>query len=125
MQICVRPNTSDFFENYAFPELILNDEYGHRIKDISKVTFRTIENNLCIVEIEYPKKDNKTEHIEIKSRTFFLRSCRIDLASIGLTKKQEKFHASLEPACKCVTPWYVRVAMKVVRDFLKKEENIS
>jgi len=122
MQICVSPNTSDFFENHYFPEMILNDEYGHRIKDISKVTFRAIENNLCIVVIEYTKKNKETGQIDIKSRTFFLRSCRIDLVSIGMTEKQEKFHVSLEPACKRKTPWYVRVAMKVVRDFLKKQE---
>lgn len=123
MQICVRPNIPDTLELADFP-IVLNDEYGHHIKNVTKITFKLLSEKVCFVVIEYPEKDPKTNFIIEKSRMFVFKGCKIDLTSIGLTEKREKFHASLEPTCKSKIPLYVKVAMKVVDRFLKKQESV-
>ena len=121
MQICVRPTIPDLLEFSKFP-LVLNDEYGHHIKNVSKVTFKRISEEVCFVIVEYLEKDKSTNVDVERSRLFVLKGCKIDLTSIGLTEKQEKFHASLESTCKVKIPWYVRLAMRIVDRFLIKHE---
>ncbi len=123
MEICLRPSSPDLSYLSSLP-LILNDEYGHHIKNVSKITFNFLTKNLCVVTVEYPEKDIKNVET-VKVRTFFFRSCKINLASVGVPEAKEKFHASLEPACKVKIPLYVRVAMRIVDRFLNKQERVK
>ena len=122
MYVTLKSDIYKSFDSIYVPNLVLRDEYGHCFNGISKVDFRISSKNLCLVTVTYDHYDNVIKMSSDKTRTFILKSCRMDLSCIGLTEDQEKFKPYLETPCEINAPWYIRLAMKVVHRFLEKKE---
>lgn len=122
MGMCIMPNLSEVLSASNIP-LIFKDEDGHRIENISKITFKTFSESICFVTIDYLIKDEVSKNDIEKNRTLILKECRFELLSLSIYKDEERVGALLKSNWSNKIPWYVKLSIKIVNNFFKNKRS--